>query len=180
MSAPDLWGIDPDCLYGWTPRSGREILKEAVKDEAGEIKEPAIYGKALPGAPIIWVAPLSEALANEVEVARKEYRKALARAMRMVADGGSPDDAREQALDKIESAYSDALIRKVLSFSVKGFENLCRPDGAAILFSGDWAKDSTKLRLAWRVELFKDIVDESAYFGESRAPFTSLPGLQQA
>lgn len=179
MSAPDLWGIDPTCLYGWTPKAGREIVTPAVKDEAGEVKESAVYGKPLPGSPIIWLAPISEALANEVETARKAYRKALARAMRSVAAGGDAEAAQEEALDRIEEAYSDALIRKVLAASVKGFQGLCRPDGAEIRFEGDWAKDCGKIRSAWRVEMFHDIVNETAYFGEVRASFTSPLGSQQ-
>lgn len=179
MSAPELWGIDPTCFYGWTPKAGREIVTPATKGDDGEVKEFAVYGKALPGSPVIWLAPISEALANEVETARKAYRKALARAMRSVAAGGDAEAAQEEALDKIEEAYSEALIRKVLSASVRGLQGLCRPDGAEIKFEGDWAKDSIKIRSSWRVEMFHDIVNETAYFGEVRASFTSPLGSQQ-
>ena len=67
---PALFGIDPDCLYKWTPRDGREEIEPAKYEGEGAAKkmvEPAKYGAALPDAPVVVLVPLTEA-EKDVEI----------------------------------------------------------------------------------------------------------------
>lgn len=166
---PVLWGIDPDVLYPWTPREGREIVAEATYEgEGGERKElTAIkYGKALPGAPVILVAALLEKDYLEIEHAREEYRKQRARKK---AEGESGDDLK---------VFGEDLISRVLRTAVKGLR-MKGPAGRDMTLSGDWEKDEVKIR-RWKAELFIDIVLGTAYDSEDVEGFTCPQESQAA
>jgi hypothetical protein len=163
MSIPELWGIDPDMLYSWTPNEGREIVSEAVR-EGGKLVKASVYGEVKPGAPVVLVAPLTGQLLTRVEAAQKRFASALAH---------GKDGARSEAeiLDDINAVYSDDLVDEVLCASIKGFRNLKTRGGSPITLSKDWAKDKAKIPAGWRAELFYAIVDGSAYSGEEIASF---------
>lgn len=163
--APAMWGIDPDCLYAWTPREGRELLKEAVYEGEGadrRVKTPNEYGKALPGTPVIVIAPLTEALYLRVSHAQEAYRR-----------------ARAKDAEGAEEAYSPELMADVLAASIKAFRDIKTPGGRELSVSGDIEKDLVKIR-PWRLELFFDIIAENAYTVEDVEGFTSPLGSPPA
>jgi hypothetical protein len=59
MPIPELWGIDPDIQYVWTPNDGREIVTPVKRDEAGKLVSQAVYGEPVAGAPAVLVAPIT-------------------------------------------------------------------------------------------------------------------------
>lgn len=175
MSAPALWGIDPDCLYPWTPRAGRIKVKEAVF-QGDKLVSSTEYGAAQEGAPVLLLAPLTEAMSMRCAAAHEKYSIAYARAIGTVLHGGDTDAAADAAAAKLDSIYTPELIRDVLSACVNGWRNLKTRGGREIAFSGDWEKDGAKIPASWRAELFQDIVNESAFTEEEVQGFTSPLG----
>ena len=162
---PALFGIDPDCLYKWTPRDGREEIEPAKYEgggKSGKMLEPAKYGAALPDAPVVVLAPLTEAQYLKVSHAQEVYRRARAK---------DPENAEE--------AYSPELQAEILTASIKEFRNLKSPSGRELKASGDPEKDLTKIR-PFRLELFFDIIAGNAYSTEDVQGFTSPQGSQPA
>lgn len=175
MSAPALWGIDPDCLYPWTPRAGRIKVKEAVF-QGDKLVSSTEYGAAQEGAPVLLLAPLTEAMSMRCAAAHEKYNITYSRAIGVVVHGGDAAAAVDAATDKLDSIYTPELIRDVLSACIKGWRNLKTPSGREIVFSGNWEEDAVKLPVSWRIELFQDIVNESAFTEEEVQGFTSPLG----
>lgn len=186
MSAPDLWGIDPDELFRWTPNEGRVVIDEGDYDaEKKEWKRLPKYGEALPGAPVILVSAPSEALAIKIDHARQSYRLMMAR----TADANRSMDfseITEKILDKGESIYTPALVSEVLAACIEGWENVkARGGKKEIAFKpGDWKRNSRALPGSWQASLFNAIVSETLFdpipsgSEEEPAPdpFSSTPG----
>ena len=89
MDAPDMWGFDPDALYPWTPRKGREVTDKGKYDDkkAEWIKLPT-YGKARPESPVLLFKALGQKTADRLETARQRYTVTKHRAFLDVAKGG--------------------------------------------------------------------------------------------
>lgn len=179
MSAPILWGIDPDTLYAWTPRAGRAVVKEATF-EGETLKESREYGDALEGAPVFLLRAVSEGMRLRLATAREAYQRNLFRSAAAVRAGQSAETAIDATLSKAEEIYSDELISSAVSESLAGWRNLKTPGGREIKYSGEWEKDRQKFPIAWRVELFRDLVDETAYSKEDVEGFTSPQGSPSA
>lgn len=175
--APDMWGIDPDEVYLWTPKAGREVIKEGewnIAEMQWDVQP--VYGPAKNGALVVECKALPESIAVELATARNRYLIAQARIMQKAATAKkSPniDDTIDSFFDKLDSIYPPALISKVLKATIIGWKNLRSPR-RELAFSGNWEKDSVKLKQTWQAELFKDILDETLYQGQE-ASFTSEP-----
>ncbi len=168
---PDLYGIDPEVLYRWSPKQCREVLEEARIDEDGRFV-PAVYGKAKPGALVILLSPLPERLSLRANAARTRYWKELAKARLSVERGGDVAAATELCEDAVMRIYSEDLQFDVLAASVKGWE-VKRSDGTEIAFSGKWERDAMALPGWLKAELFSDIMADSALSQEEQAGFLS-------
>ena len=186
MSAPDLWGIDPDELFRWTPNEGRVVLDKGEYDgKKKEWKRLPKYGEPIAGAPVILVSAPSEALTLKIEHARQSYRfmmVKLSEANRKMAF----DDLTEAILDKGESIYTPALVSEVLAACVEGWENIkARGGKKEIAFKpGDWKRNSRALPGSWQASLFNAIVSETLFDPAPSGteeeptpdPFSSSPG----
>lgn len=180
---PELWGIDPEARYQWTPRIGRELVETPVFDDAGnpridEDGDPLInreYGAAKEGSPVFILAPLTERLSLSVNAARSRYYIALERAKRAVRAGTSAGEAVEAFADKTGDIYPIELQSSVLKACVVGWRGLSTAKGE-IKFRGDWERDAKAIPSRWLAELFNDIVNESAWSTEDQEGFLSQPG----
>ena len=185
MSAPDLWGIDPDELFRWTPNEGRVVLDKGEYDaKKKEWKRLPKYGEALSGAPVILVSAPSEALTIKIDHARQSYRLMVAR----TADANrslKSDELIEKVLDKGEGIYTPELVSEVLASCVEGWENVKARGGKEIAFKpGDWKRNSRALPGSWQASLFNAIVSETLFdpipTGTEEEPtpdpFSSTPG----
>ena len=184
MSAPDLWGIDPDVLYDWTPDEGREVLDKGEWDaKKKEWKRLPKYGAALPGAPVVHVSAPSERIALKIEHARQAYRIMIART---IEENRKMDSVAvtEKILDKGEAIYSPELVSEVLAACIEGWENVKIPGKVIAFKAGDWKRNSKALPGAWQAKLFNDIANETLFSqpqggSEEEAipdPFSSSPG----
>lgn len=178
---PELWGIDPEARYLWTPRAGREVTETPViidgvqqKDSAGDPLTKREYGPAQDGAPVFILAPLSERLALSISAAQSRYYTALERAKRSVLRGGSAADAMDAFVEKVGDIYPIELQSSVLKACVVGWRGL-RSARGEIAFKGDWERDAKALRPDWMAELFNDIVNDSAWSTEDQESFLSQP-----
>ena len=178
---PELWGIDPDETWEWTPCAGRVLVAPGEWDsESRSWKSSPKHGAALPGALVVLIGPMDERLSLKVHAARQRLQSVQAREMMKALDAGATlADATEKAVDVsiAQDIYSDALVAEVLSFTIKGWRNLfTRAKRREIPFSGDWKKDSIALLPAYQIELFRDIVSETLFEGEGQKDsFTSTP-----
>lgn len=101
MSAPVLWGIDPEQVYRWTPSefrqlpAGWEAREAAIRPTEEGLKDPAIVAKyesdlrdlvrefmavpraPKPGSPILILAPMLESVAFRLQSARTLYERNL-------------------------------------------------------------------------------------------------------
>lgn len=179
MSAPILWGIDPDALYAWTPRAGRTVVK-AAEYEGDKLLIPAEYGSPLEGAPVFLLRPTSEGMRLRLTAAQDAYYRALARSAASVRAGGSAESAIESTLEKADEVYSDELIASSVGEALAGWRGLKTSGGREIVFSGDWEKDRRKFPISWRIELFRDLINETAYSKEDVEGFTSPQGSPSA
>lgn len=176
MSAPDLWGIDPDEIYRWTPKAGREIIDDGEWDgKKTEWIRPRVYGEAKEGAPVVLVAALSEAMAVRVSNAKQQWLLRISQASEKARkEKASKDDATDKILDAGECVYTPSLISQVLESCVIGWENLKSRTGKVIEFKkGDWKRNSAAIPGAWQAELFYSIVNETLFEGATQAPFGS-------
>lgn len=180
FEAPELWGIDPEEKWEWTPRAFREVTDpgEWSDKEAKWVRLPK-YGAPKPGAPIVSVAPLSEAMALKLQAAKTKYSIARADAAMAVLRGGSAEKAADEAMKAAEAIYTPALMGEVLRSCIKGlsgFKVRNRKGLVPAVFSGDWAKDSVVIRADWQAELFNDIRTETLFEAEGQQEsFTSSP-----
>jgi hypothetical protein len=177
---PDLWGIDPDEIWPWTPRAGRVLVSPGVwNKERKNWDELPTYGDPLPGAPVFDVGPMEERLALKVYAARQRIQTVQNRILLKELEAGSDiDKASEKAVDAsiAQDIYSDALVAEVLSSTVKGWRGLRSSKKKEIPFTGDWKKDGIAMRPAFQIELFRDIVSETLFEGEGQKDsFTSSP-----
>lgn len=183
MSVPTFWGIDPKCIYRWTPSQARELVRDFVEGSPATETEPAIptqfavYGKPLPGAPVILLKPMPERLAIRVNAARSRYHVAMSRARAKIKGGADSDDMIAETLDKLADIYPEDLQIDVLSACVIGWENLSAPSGP-LEFTGKWESDAQCLPGLWKAELFRDIVEGSAFEPQEVEAFT-LPQESQ-
>jgi hypothetical protein len=177
---PDLWGIDPDEVWPWTPRAGRVVLDPGVWDAESKTwdKRPS-YGDPLPGAPVFSVGPMSERLALKVYAARQRVQSLQSRTVLKELEAGTDiNDAISKATEAVidRDIYSDALVAEVLKETVKGWTGYRSSKKKEIPFTGDWAKDGVAMRPAFQIELFRDIVSETLFEGEGQKDsFTSTP-----
>lgn len=169
------------------PITGDAKLKkqrDAVKDWWGipwDIKE---------GAPIIKCAPLSEQASQKLQAARAFYERMLSIAKDRldkkiaaikVKEGLSEDEkqdqidaltfaAEEENVKRGISAYSPELRSEIISDCIRGWENMKAP------YTGKWEEDARALLMTWKDELFRDILNGSAFLREEVESFTSQPG----
>ena len=61
MINKDLYGIDPDAIYPWSPAAAYHDTDEGTKE-------------LIDGAPVVLVAPLTEKMALRVQSARHRWR----------------------------------------------------------------------------------------------------------
>lgn len=172
----DMWGIDPDEIYYWTPNSCRVIIQQGKWDvKASEWEVPFIYGLPLEGAPVIEVKAMPEKIAMRLANARTRYAVAQSRMMSKAAANKRADvnSMVDTLLDQIDLIYTPELISDVLKASIVGWSNVRSPT-KELKFEGDWSRDARKLRQQWQAELFKVILDETLYKGQE-ASFTSAP-----
>lgn len=184
MSVPTFWGIDPKCIYRWTPSQARVLVRDFVEGSpaSGDVHavptQFAVYGKPLDGAPVLLLKPMPERLAIRVNAARGRYFMAMTRAKAKIKGGADSDDMIAETLDKMADIYPEDLQIDVLSACVTGWENLSAPSGP-LPFTGEWEEDARCLPGPWKAELFRDIVDGSAFEPEEVEAFTlpqeSLP-----
>ena len=176
--APDMWGIDPDEIYHWTPKEGRKLIAAGEWNTAEMRWDKApVYGAAHDGVLVVDCKALPESIAVELAAAKNRYLIAQARLMQKVASAKkafNTDETLDRFFDKLDSIYPPELIAKVLKASIVGWKNLKSRSGKVLEFSGVWTKDSIKLKQSWQAELFKDILDETLYQGQE-ASFTSEP-----
>ena len=180
FDSPDLWGIDPNEIWEWTPRTFREIVDNGEWDaKTAEWKRLPKYGKPAPGAPIFQIAPLSESLSLKLQAARSRYNIARFSAMKSVLSGGSAESAMDATDSAASKIYSEALMIEVLSACVKGWTGVKKRTRQGLKpaeFSGKWALDSVVMRADWQAELFNDIRTETLFEAEGQAEsFTSSP-----
>lgn len=175
-NAPDMWGIDPDEIYHWTPKAGRKVLQEGIYD----IKEQKwtkeyIYGEPLDGAPVIDVQAMPEKIAMKLANAKTRFIIAQSRLLAKAATQKKADTEAmiETLLDKIDLVYTPDLISEVLRYSIVGWSNVRSPK-KELKFEGNWDKDARKLPQQWQAELFSAIVDDTLYRGQEDS-FTSVP-----
>lgn len=161
--APDLWGIDPDAVYEWTPKAGRiKLTPGKWNRESLEWDEMPTYGDPLPGAPVFFFAPLLEGVAAKLNVATNRFNIARFKALKAVS-AGEPGSEQLEAVDKvIEDVYTPELISEVLRACLVGWKNVKSKDGKPIEFKGVWRKDEIVLR-RWAAEAFRAIVDETLF-----------------
>lgn len=106
MINKDLYGIDPDALYPWSPKAAYRDTNEEKRDAAKfemalddflsrpeEERKSIALDSLLPealelidGAPVVLVAPLTEKMALRVQSARQKSQRVYARAARRVSD----------------------------------------------------------------------------------------------
>ena len=178
MSAPAFWGIDPDVRYLWTPRAGRAVVSEAVEasvDAEGNAipaKAP-VYGEAMEGQPVLILSPLTERMSMRVTAARRKYFAAMSRSRAMFQGGADFNDAVDAFMDRIDLAYPEELQTAVLAACVVGWQNVTKPGGEPIKFTGNWEHDARALPGWAKAELFDDIVSETAFTVEEKQAFTS-------
>lgn len=165
----DLWGIDPEAKYIWAPRAARE----EVKDEGGAVVD---YGDPLPGAPIVVLKPIPERLAMKLNAAQSRYYRAISLAAEKVRKGADPDQTADDAMGRVDDAYPQELQDEALKASIVEFRIKSRGGKALEFRPDDWEWNFSVLRPSWRVELFRDIVSESAWSKEDAAGFLSRPG----
>ena len=190
MSAPAFWGIDPDVRYLWTPRAGRAVVSEAVEASPAipaytaedgaevpakpEIKAKApVYGDALEGQPVLILSPLTERMSMRVTAARRKYFAAMSRSRAMFQGGADFNDAVDAFMDRIDLAYPEELQTAILADCVVGWQNVTKPGGEPIKFTGNWEHDARALPGWAKAELFDDIVTETAFTVEEKQAFTS-------
>ena len=178
---PDMFGIDPDEIFYWTPNSCREVIRHGEWDiKSSEWKTPFIYGPPLEGAPVIEVKAMPERTAMKLAAARTRYAVAQARLMSKAAQSKKvdTDSMVDTLLDKIDLIYPPELISEVLKVSIVGWSNVRSPK-KDLVFEGNWVRDSMKLPQQWQAELFKIILDETLYKGQEES-FTSAPDSSAA
>lgn len=171
-------------IYRWVPACAREVaqaFRESVPatDITPEVAAvPAIYGKPLPGAPVIMLKPLPDRLSLQCNAAQTRYYRAMFRGRERVKAGASVDDTTSAVLDSLDEAYPEDLQVAVLEACVSGWENVIGPSGP-IAYAGKWDVDGMVLPGAIKAELFRDIVNGSAFTPEEVEAFTlpqeSLP-----
>lgn len=173
MKPPAFWGIDPRQTFKWVPSIAREVLveyKEAVPAKGDVPAVPAIlpeYGKPIPGAPWIELGAMPERISIRINAARQKYYTAMARARAKVSAGGNFEDATGAVLDRLADIYPEDLQIDTISAVVKAW------GGFAIPYSGNWEECAPCLPGYMKAELFRDIVDGSAFTAEEVEAFTS-------
>lgn len=166
MDAPELWGIDPDQLYPWTPRIGREVVDpgkwDAVKVEWDVLPT---YGKAKDGAPKLLFRPISEKVWTRLSLAINKFNKAKFRAAGAVAaDAQTIDDESRKLSELAEECFPADLVSETVGNALAGWENVKGPRGKVIEFSGKWERDEIVVR-KWKDEAFKALIDETIFAG---------------
>lgn len=153
MPAPDLYGIDPDCLYPWKPSED-------------------------PEAPIILLAPLDLKLSARLDAANQKRVMVTARhrreAFESAAKEGKELDTEaltEVLVDAWDACYPDDLKEAILAHVVKGWEGLKRPGGKEIPFTGNLAALTPRVR----GQIFLAVATETAWEAEAREGFGSRP-----
>jgi hypothetical protein len=166
MDAPELWGIDPDQLYPWTPRAGRVVTNEGDWDaKAMEWKTLPTYGKAKDSAPVLMFKPISEKVWTRLSVAINKFNRAKYRAAQAVAGDETKIDAESKALsDASEECFPADLISETVGNALAGWENIKGAKGKLIEFSGKWERDEIVIR-KWKDEAFKALIDETVFAG---------------
>lgn len=195
MDAPDMWGFDPDALYPWTPKQGREVLDKGKYDDDREewITLPK-YGAALPTSPVFLFKALRQVRGDEIETQRRRHTKTRHEVLSAFAKAGhdyerenpgklyidtpeyqrAKDEANEAILSSSERCYSSDLINSVIRESLAGWRNV-RGAGREIAFSGDWDRDEVVVR-RWKAEAFNAIVEETMFLNVADS-FTSARDL---
>lgn len=153
MTAPDLYGIDPDCLYPWRPSEDAD-------------------------APTIFLSPLTLKLSNKIDAANQKRSILTARLTREATDKAAKEgvelDKEKLTGDLLEawdSCYSEDLQEEILAHAVTGWEGLKRPGGKVIEFKGNLAA----LPSVMRANIFWAIVTGAAWTVEAREGFGSRP-----
>ena len=138
------------------------------------------------GAPILHLAPLSEKTAQSLHAAKALYTqmltiareeldankteidkdKELSAEAKKVAKAALDLEARKENVKRGLDAYDSDLRSRVLSESVKGWENFRKP------FSNDWSKDSLVLPMTIKDEAFDTIAEGAIFTGEEEEGFT--------
>ena len=168
--APELWGIDPDQIYPWTPRAGREVLDGGDWDsEKMEWNRLPTYGKAREGAPVLLFRAIPEKVWMRLSVALKKFEAAKMRAI-MAAHAGGPDaiEAESKKLSEVaEECFPDDLVSETVAAALAGWENVASSSGKAIEFAPDnWERNEIVIR-RWKNEAFKALYDEAIYSGSA-------------
>lgn len=166
--APELWGIDPDQLYPWTPRAGREVLDagdwDAVKMEWNRLPT---YGKAKAGAPVIFFKAIPEKVWMRLSVAIKKFEAAKVRAiMAAAADSASIDDESKRLSEFAEQCFPDDLVSETVAAALAGWSNIRSASGKEIEFSDTYERNEIVIR-RWKNEAFKALYDETIYSGSA-------------
>ena len=205
MTAPVLWGLDPDAVYLFTPSEFLD-LPEGF-NEAFEAQAQAMPGATVEdiaratwdkfrdaprtrqeGAPLFHLAPLSEKNALRLQSARESFRTIKRDAeARLKADIvrikalDIPEDEKAERIDAAQAKrQADACTQSDAVYSPDlQFTVLqdCVKGWQNIRkpFTGKWSVDGPVLKGAWKSEIFWSIVTESAFKEEAIQGFTSPP-----
>lgn len=175
---PDMWGIDPDEIFYWTPTVARTVIQEGVWNIKGMTwDKPYLYGAPVDGAPVFQIACLPEKTAVKLAAAKTRYVISQGRIMQRAATDkkADVDKLTDTLLEQAGTIYTPELISDVLKVAIVGWTNLKSRSGKILEYTGSWDKDIRKIPQPWRAELFKVIVDETLYKGKEDS-FTSVPG----
>ena len=174
---PDLWGIDPDEVYKWTPKAQREVLdKGKWNEKKREWDSLPTYGKPLAGAPVVFVAAPSGTLTLAIENARTRYRTVWVRGWEKTkAAKGDVNDYFDDLAEKGTEIYSPELIERTLSECVVDWENVKHGGKVRSFKRGDWKHNSRHLSGQEQAELFYAILAGSLFEGAECDPFVSSP-----
>ena len=214
MPSTDLYGIDPDALYPWSPKEAYFDANEEARNRATvlameatfekkpqEYRDEVMKGVGLPedmklkdGAPVVLLGPLSERMSMQVNTMRNRQASMIAKARREAIEkalaGATPGETEEQRkartaeifdgmaaelVEKSEGIYTEEAMETVLKACIKGWQNLTRPGGKVIEFSGKPERDLACLPNAWKASIFWAVVTESAWSAEAIEGFGSRP-----
>lgn len=168
--APELWGIDPDQMYPWTPSAGREVTDPGQWDEAKMewVRLPK-YGKAKAGAPVLLFRAIPEKVWMRLSLAVKKFNAAKLKAFLAAKDGDQAviEEESKKLSEYAEECFPDDLVSDVLRSTLAGWENIrsrAGKESKELKFSGDWERDEIVIR-RWKNEAFKALYDETIYSG---------------
>lgn len=162
--APELWGIDPDQLYPWTPCAGR------TKPEGSR---PVFRFRPIPYKVWVKLSPIISAFKKEKGEVLRAYFAQLealkAQGLEQVEFDKANEALWEPVAEKVaeigDRNFSMEVIDFVLGGCLAGFE-VKSSFGKEIKFSGEYERDEIVIR-PWKAEAFKSLYDATIYAGSA-------------